>query len=727
MKRLICLLMLSTIFSMGLESQIIYQQDFESGELPSNYRIETNATDNGWNVGSHQSLSSTYFGIPWNGTAGVIGTNDDGCNCDKSEDRLILPALDLSNYSVLSLNFDAYYLDLSFEGAQEEALVQVSTDAVNWTTIDRISGEGSWNTHNLIISEFAGQSEVYISFVYNDNGGWLYGLVLDNIVVEVIIDYDLELTGISTIPFMETGDALIFAGEFFNKGANTINEVEISYSINGSLFNTQTLNGLNIPSFVTSEFEFPSSWVPDTEGAYNILIEIVSVNGIPDMNLDNNSFTLDLQVYPKVERKNIVRDILGSAPVISIVADSDDMLDGPTDLDFFPIMARDELWVINERVADEGGSTLTIYDASTEISDMWLRVDGNAWHFMSLPTGIAFSPDNFNFASSAGVQDANHSGGTFTGPTLWSSDPEIYAQPSGLNGSHLDMLHGSPFGMGIAHEVDNVFWIYDNYNKDIVRYDFVEDHGPGAADHSDGIVRRYSGTGINGDGQVPNNMILDKETGWLYIVDNGNDRVIRLDINSGTSMTQLALINEPLAEHSSVNGFTLETIISDLDKPCGIEMIDNLLLVGEYEMGEIIVYDMDNNFEELGRISTGEAGMTGIKVGPDGSIWYTNYLLNTLNRIEAAQSSSTNELFAGDNFEVFPNPAQDRLTIAMDEFNFTSPITMRMFSVSGLLVKSQTINTKETTIFLDGVAPGTYLIELQSDNRVAHRKITVTD
>ena len=225
---------------------------------------------------------------------------------------------------------------------------------------------------------------------------------------------------------------------------------------------------------------------------------------------------------------------------------------------------------------------------------------------MSVPTGIAFS-DNGNFGSSAGVQDANHGGGTFTGPTLWSSDPDIYAQPSGGNGSHLDMLHGSPYSMGIASESENAFWVFDGWNNEIVRYDFVEDHGPGNDDHSDAIVRRYKDFTVLRDGDIPSHLVLDQATDWLYIVDNGNDRVLRLDINSGINGGAIPEINEPLAEHSAVINTTWEVIIdSGLDRPCGIEVIGNRLMVSDYATGEIIIYDMDNSFVELGRIETGE-------------------------------------------------------------------------------------------------------------------------
>ena len=74
------------------------------------------------------------------------------------------------------------------------------------------------------------------------------------------------------------------------------------------------------------------------------------------------------------------------------------------------------------------------------------------------------------------------------------------------------MLHESPYSQGVAWEIDNVFWIFDGYNNDIVRYDFVDDHNPGNSYHGDAIVRRYSDESVAKDpaGIVPSHMILDE-------------------------------------------------------------------------------------------------------------------------------------------------------------------------------------------------------------------------
>ena len=60
-----------------------------------------------------------------------------------------------------------------------------------------------------------------------------------------------------------------------------------------------------------------------------------------------------------------------------------------------------------------------------------------------------------------------------------------------IGGSHIDMLHESPLGMGIAHDSGNSYWYFDGYYGHLVYYDFKEDHDIGMDDHSDGVVRRY--------------------------------------------------------------------------------------------------------------------------------------------------------------------------------------------------------------------------------------------
>jgi hypothetical protein len=717
---------LAFINSGNLNAQVIYSEDFESGDLPSDWSITTNASDNGWNVSTANDLTSAYWPVMDNGSQYIIGTNDDACNCDKSADYLIMPALDMTNMTSLVLEVDVFFGAQSYQGATEIGTIEVSTDNMqSWTVLEDLHGHGDWDTHIVNLSNYAGQSSVIVAFHYNDDGGWVYGMALDNVKLVVPPTLDAALVEIDSKAFAELSDELTIGGTILNNGVTPIENLEITYTPDGGSPVIETLTGLNIESFEYYNFSLPSPWTPGAEGVYNVDVEITSVNGMIDEDETNNALDFEIEIFPKVIAPNIIDDYLNTIPVFSPINTSSDNLNKPTDLDFFPILAKNELWVINQRTEAVGGSTTTFYNTGEPDQSSLHRVDGNAWHFMSLPTALAFS-DNGNFANSAGVQDANHNNGTFTGPALWSSDPDIYAQPSGGNGSHLDMLHGSPFSMGIASDTENAFWVFDGWNNEIVFYDFVDDHGPGNDDHADGIVRRYQDFSVQRDGDIPSHLVLDKTTGWLYIVDNGNDRVLRLDINSGNIGATLPEINEPLAEHSSVVNTTWEVIIDNgLERPCGIEIMENRLLVSDYANGDIIIYDIDNNFSELGRIATEQTGITGIKIGPDGNIWYTNRLTNSVTKVEVGDPVSTNSPEDKNAIFISPNPTMDVINIRLDIPSLTDEVEFMLFDLAGKNVHSGKILDTNHQLDLTSFAKGSYILKVYNNDFTFFEKVVL--
>jgi hypothetical protein len=722
-KRLFILTLCLTLIASS-QAQIILQENFESGSFPSGWTQKSSATDGGWKIGSSSALSSQFWPISDNGSIGIAATNDDACNCNKSKDRLISPPFDLRGLSGAVLQVDVFFGKGSYQSFSEEAAIEVSLDGVLWSVLEDIHGHGGWDTHHVNLSNFIGEDSVYISFNYNDGGGWLFGLAIDNIIVEVPPALDVALVKLNYRPYGEENTSIEISGTGFNMGLTPITSLEFEYTINGENAGITLLEGLNIQPLEYFDINHPTAWEPSIAGIYEIKVTIISVNGTGDEIQENNSQSFQTEIYPRITPPNRIDEFLLTEPVFTTIATVSDNLNKPTDLDFFPILGKNELWVINERIESSGGSTLTIYDAGTPNQALLHREDGNAWHFMALPMGIAFS-DNFNFACSPGIKDSNHSGGTFTGPALWSSDPAIYAQPSGGNGSHLDMLHGSPFSMGIASESDNVFWVFDGWNGTLVRYDFQHDHGPGNDDHANGLVRRYTEIQVKRDGNIPSHLVIDKPTGWLYAVDNGNNRVIRLDIHSGNVVGTLPLINEPLAEHSQMGNVTWEVIADSLDRPCGIEVIGNRLLVGEYTSGEIIVYDIENNFAELGRIGTGQSGLTGIKIGPDGSIWYTNRTHNTLTRLEPGVVSGTAEQSWLADVLVMPNPTTGLLVITLPQMADHTNTKIDITDLAGQRIMAFDHAGGTERINLNALPNGMYILSIFNDSFVMSKKIVL--
>jgi hypothetical protein len=517
------------------------------------------------------------------------------------------------------------------------------------------------------------------------------------------------------VPAYQPQGSIDIEAEVYNAGTTTITSLDLAYTINGGTSLSQTVSGLSIPNGARAHITHPSPWTPTTDGDYDLVLSHSNLNG-SNIDANPNDDEVEATVTIGPGRPNVIDSYLVNLPIVVEIADGSEQVNMPTDLDFHPTLSRNELWVLNKDLENTGSSTVTISNAGmSNQSEQWRR-DGNAWHFMSMSTGIVFS-ENGNFGTSPGIFDANHNGGqAFTGPALWSSDPAIYAQPSGGNGSHLDMLHQSPECQGIAHEIDNVFWVFDGYNKDIVRYDFVADHGPGNSEHGDAVVLRYSDENVKADSddEVPSHLAYDKETDWLYVVDHGNERVFKIDTKSGTlGGTPSYGPYEPLAEYRNVTGYDwVELVDSGLVQPAGIALMEDFMLVSDFFTGEIIIYDKTTEpATELKRLALEAEGIMGITIGPAGKIWYVDYEDESVNRIDWVPDTTvgiTN--VSHSKLKFYPNPSHGKLTIENDQsaFNVIQLIdNLGKVVYQGMLISGQ----NELNI---NAAPGAYYLNTYS-------------
>ena len=526
--------------------------------------------------------------------------------------------------------------------------------------------------------------------------------------------YDLSVSGSNLNPYVNTG-AFDLEAQIYNNGTTTITSYDLKYSINGGTPEVHSVTGSSLSNATTETIVHSIPVSIASNGAYTIQVWADNINnGNADGDSSNDTLTVNVEAGPGTP--NNIDDFVNAGVGITKIAGSINQVSAPTDLDFHPVLSNMELWVCNKGTENSGGSTVTIYDAGGSAQTTLYKQDGNAWHFMSLPTAIAFG-DNGNWGSAPGVYDANHDGGdAFTGPTLWSSDMTIYAEPSGGNGSHLDMLHASPYSQGIASEIGNVYWVFDGYNKDLVRYDFVEDHGPGNSFHGDAIIRRYSEDQLERDpsGNIVSHIVLDEDKKWLYAVDHGNQRVIRIDITTGTNMnvTPLYTPNEAVVEYTAISGYTQETVITGLDKPAGIDVIEDRLIIGEHTTGEIVIYDISvMPAIELDRISTGYNSVQGIKIGPDGNIWFVDQSSNGVYMMEVTSFAQVDSELVS--FNIYPNPNTNGKIF----IHSTQPTeaTIEVRNTLGQLTASTQMNGHKALVDIENEASGIYIVSIISE------------
>ena len=282
----LCFLLLAAL---AVNAQtVILEENFEGTGLPSGWTQETDATDGGWKFGAASALSSSSFPITNNGTK-IAATNDDGCNCDKGADYLIFPALDLSGYVAVSVKFDMFYGDLSYQSIQEHAYLAASTDGgATWTDIATLPGAGDWQTgYTVDVSAYAGNSSVMFAFHYTDGGGWLYGWAVDNVSVFAPADFDAGVLKLNVPRFELFGSSVVIKGEMTNQGAQNLTSFDLVWSDGINMY-TDNVTGVDIPYLGTYTFEHSTPLSLPQAVSYNFSVWVANPNGETDANDANN-------------------------------------------------------------------------------------------------------------------------------------------------------------------------------------------------------------------------------------------------------------------------------------------------------------------------------------------------------------------------------------------------------------------------------------------------------
>lgn len=336
-------------------------------------------------------------------------------------------------------------------------------------------------------------------------------------------------------------------------------------------------------------------------------------------------------------QQNYLDNYLTGTVTYTNIAGSAQQISLPRDLDFKP--GTNELWVCNKGTS--GTTNIIIFNAGLPGQTSVYRKDSDASHFWNYGSAFAFGEDG-TFGT---IGESTNGGDLFAGPSLWTGDTAIFAKvfqgTSGMLGSHLDMLHQSPNGMGMAYDNAWTYWLFDGQNGNICKYDFSTHHGPGNTGHGNGKIWRYTDVTVSRVPNVASHMVMDKANEWLYFVGGSNKTLKRLKTTSGTNSGNLSATSEPLAGYYNMTGATVETIETFTTQPSGVDFYNNRLIISDYTNGNIIIYNTTTTpLTKLGTITTGQSGIMGVKVGPDGKIWFVNYTANTVVRMDPAAPSA---------------------------------------------------------------------------------------
>lgn len=207
---------------------------------------------------------SAAFSTSWYSPAGT------------ANDWMFTPAITIPANSVLSWNAVAY--DASYPDGYQVRIMTAAPTTGNITTstvLQTITAENStWTARTQNLSAYAGQT-VYIGF--RNNSVDMFLLVIDDIKVEVMINYDAQLLAVDTISEYTVipeshVEPFVLGGDIKNNGSSALTNVKLNVDIrnsaNASVYSASSATA-NIASGATASFTIPS-FTPTTPDVYTV-------------------------------------------------------------------------------------------------------------------------------------------------------------------------------------------------------------------------------------------------------------------------------------------------------------------------------------------------------------------------------------------------------------------------------------------------------------------------
>lgn len=259
--------------AMAQNRAVLLQESFDGATMPAGWSAQDHASN--WSISTTQNAGGApnelklFYNPQFNGTT-----------------HFMSPAVDLTGINSVVFSFK-HCLD-NYSGSHTLGIATSSDNGTTWNEGWRqtYSSDGVYTVSQEISTPDMGNANVKFCIFYTGNSYNIDNWYFDDIMIFTLENLDLGLVSATLPDFIGSGETS-FGMTVFNYGATTVTSVEASYEVEGLDPVTETLE-VNIPSLGNETLNFNTT-TNLRPGSYNVVYNIISVNGEVDDISDNNN------------------------------------------------------------------------------------------------------------------------------------------------------------------------------------------------------------------------------------------------------------------------------------------------------------------------------------------------------------------------------------------------------------------------------------------------------
>ena len=311
----LALALLLSVSVFAQNNSFIINETFDSSEMPEGWYFTGEGADN-FKINTTNNAggdpNELYFKSSPIVTAGI---------------HLVMGSADLTGIEALGLTFKH-----NLSNAQLSSTIGIATSSDNGTTWNTAwsqtftgaASSGQYNVNETIKPADLGKNNVLFCLFYEGNTYNFNKWFFDDIsIFPLSNDIDLQLSSIEVNNTMQAGKIEVgFIAS--NISGNEVTSFEASYEIEGNETVTETFNVTVAPN-QKQNVKFSKS-IELLPGTHEIKVNIISVNGEEDSNLDNNSMTKEIRTFMKTIVRTPMIEHFSSSTCTPCVAVDNDMM-----------------------------------------------------------------------------------------------------------------------------------------------------------------------------------------------------------------------------------------------------------------------------------------------------------------------------------------------------------------------------------------------------------------